>query len=84
MLVIPVMALEEVGGHSYVHVVVDQETYATEQREVTLGARNTTDVVVTSGLSEGDVILLSAGEALSADEAMPAAGGISVTMNTEG
>ncbi len=84
VLVIPVMALEEVGGHSYVYVVVDQETYATEQREVTLGARSTTDVVVTSGLSEGDVILLSAGEALSADEAMPAAGGISVTMNTEG
>ena len=84
VLVIPVMALEEVGGHSYVYVVVDQETYATEQREVTLGARSTTDVVVTSGLSEGEIILLSAGEALSADEAMPAAGGISVTMNTEG
>ena len=84
VLVIPVMALEEVGGHSYVYVVVDQETYATEQREVTLGARSTTDVVVTSGLSEGDVILLSAGEALAADGAMPAAGGISVTMNTEG
>ena len=84
VLVIPVMALEEVGGHSYVLVVVDQETYATEQREVTLGARSTTDVVVTSGLSEGDVILLSAGEALAADGAMPAAGGISVTMNTEG
>lgn len=84
VLVIPVMALEEVGGHSYVYVVVDQETYATEQREVTLGARSTTDVVVTSGLSEGEIILLSAGEALAADGAMPAAGGISVTMNTEG
>lgn len=84
VLVIPVMALEEVGGHSYVYVVVDQETYATEQREVTLGARSTTDVVVTSGLSEGEIILLSAGDALAADGAMPAAGGISVTMNTEG
>ena len=84
VLVIPVMALEEVGGHSYVYVVVDQETYATEQREVSLGARSTTDVVVTSGLSEGEIILLSAGEALAADGAMPAAGGISVTMNTEG
>jgi RND family efflux transporter MFP subunit len=84
VLVIPAMALEEADGKAYVYVVVDQETYATERREVTLGARSTTDVVVTSGLSEGDVILLSAGEALPTDGASNDAGGITVTMNTEG
>ncbi len=57
-LVVPVMALEEMGGKTYVNVIVDQETMQTEQREVKIGARGASEAVVEQGLSEGELVSL--------------------------
>lgn len=63
-LVIPATALVEEDGKTYVELVTsedDEGNVETEQREVTVGERSSTDVVIESGLEEGDTILLTAG-----------------------
>lgn len=58
VLIIPSMALVEDGSVTYVNVVVDEETFAAKRREVSVGARSSSEAVIESGLEEGEVILL--------------------------
>lgn len=63
-LVIPATALVEDEDATYVELVTGEDEdgmLMTEEREVKVGARNTTDVVIESGLEEGDEVLLAAG-----------------------
>lgn len=63
-LVVPLTALIEDESGAYVEVVTstaEDGSVETEQREVVVGERNSTDAVIKSGVEEGEEILLSAG-----------------------
>ena len=70
-LVVPSMAVTEDGTGSYVYVVTDPETFEAERRDVTVGAKSISEAVIESGLSEGDLVLLTA--PMEGEMAMPAA-----------
>lgn len=61
VLVIPASALSEGEDGFSVEVVTDEKAMETETRDVTLGERGSSEVVITEGLEEGEVILLSGG-----------------------
>lgn len=50
-VVVPRTAIQTIDGKSYVYVIQDNKAY---QREVTLGLSNDQDIVIISGLDEGE------------------------------
>ena len=65
------MAVTEDDTGSYVYVVTDPETFEAERRDVTVGAKSISEAVIESGLSEGDLVLLTS--PMEGEMAMPAA-----------
>lgn len=62
-LVVPLSAVEErADGKAVVEVITDPETLAGEVREVTLGVRNESEVVITEGLAEKDEVVVPSAE----------------------
>ncbi len=55
-LVVPELALQQVGSRSFVFLVVDDET--TVSRDVSIGSRHEGNVAVTKGLKAGDKVVL--------------------------
>ena len=60
-LVVPSAAVTEEGGVSTVHVVTDEKTMATEEREVTVADRTTREFAIADGLEEGETVLIDSG-----------------------
>ena len=68
-LMVPLGAVTEDGaGSATVEVVLDEETMETETRTVALGERNSSQVVITSGLEEGESVLVGGGFGAAEDE----------------
>ena len=67
-LVVPTSAVTDLGGNYTVEVVVDEETYETQTRQVSVGERNSNQTVITEGLQEGEVVLLGGGAPAGAGE----------------
>lgn len=65
VIVVPTSALNEVGETAYVQVVVGDDPNTTEQREVKVGARSSSQAVIESGLKEGETIAYGGSNALS-------------------
>ena len=60
VIAVPASAVVEYGGEAFVLVTPDGTVESAESREVTLGERAGTQVVVESGLEEGESIVLGA------------------------
>lgn len=58
-IVVPSTAVTEDENGTTVQVVTDEKTLAAETRQITVGERSGAQVVVTSGLSEGDIVLIN-------------------------
>lgn len=58
-IVVPSTAVTEDENGTTVQVVTDEKTLAAETRQITIGERSGAQVVVTSGLSEGDIVLIN-------------------------
>lgn len=68
-LMVPLGAVTEDGmGSATVEVVLDEETMETETRTVALGERNSSQVVITSGLEEGESVLVGSSFGAAEDE----------------
>lgn len=67
-LVVPTAAVTEMGDSYTVEVVVDEETFETETRQVSVGERNSNLTVITEGLEEGETVLLGGGVPMDTDE----------------
>lgn len=85
VIVVPTSALSGEGDTAVVQVVTSEDPLETEQREVKVGARSSSEAVIISGLKEGEMIAfggsLSAGnldfsapEGMGEDDTMAAAG----------
>ena len=85
-LVIPTSAITGEGDESYVSLVTDEETLATEPRTIAIATRSSSEAVVLSGLKVGDAILADAsmGAAVSPDGADDAAEAAEVAEAAEG
>lgn len=55
-VVVPRTAIQTIDGKSYVYLIQDNKAY---QREVTLGLSNDQDIVIISGLDEGERVAVS-------------------------
>ncbi len=60
VLLVPNRSVKGSSGSYYVEVVIDEEKVTTEKRPVTLGAQSEQFSEVTSGLSEGEKIIVEA------------------------
>ena len=58
-LIVPANALIEEDDGTYVDVVVDEETYETKHKKVTVQVQDNTRAVIKKGLKEGDVVVVS-------------------------
>ena len=58
-IVVPAAAVSEGADGWVVDVVVDEETMETEERRVEVSERGSSEYVIASGLSEGEVVLLN-------------------------
>lgn len=63
-IVIPTSALTETGETAYVQVAVGDDPNTTEQREVKVGARSSSQAVIESGLEEGETIVYGGANAM--------------------
>lgn len=59
VLLVPYTSVTVTGGKSYVQVILDNGE--TEQREVTTGSTNYTNIVIAEGLEEGETIVVPEG-----------------------
>jgi HlyD family secretion protein len=72
-LIVPLRAVHTEGEHVYVERLVGNQT---EQVEVTLGLMTDTEIEITNGLAEGDVVIVVAGATSDSDRRMPGPGGM--------
>ena len=60
-IIIPIAALVDYGDGTYaVNVIVDEETQAVAEREVTLIAQNMSEAAISGDIVDGDLVLLGA------------------------
>lgn len=57
-IVVPVAAVADRGSTATVEVVTDEKTMTTETRTVKLGSKSTSEVIIESGLAEGEAVLV--------------------------
>jgi len=72
-LIIPLRAVHTEGEHVYVERLVGDQT---ERVEVTLGLMTDTEIEITGGLSEGDVVVVVSRTIQGSDRQMPGPGGM--------
>ena len=57
VLVVPTGAIEEENGTTYVTIAKNDEATETERRAVVVGDRSSNEVVIVSGLNEGEIVI---------------------------
>lgn len=57
-IVVPVAAVTDTGSTATVEVVTDEKAMTTETRTVKIGPKSTSEVIVESGLTEGEAVLV--------------------------
>jgi HlyD family secretion protein len=75
VLIVPLSAIVEEDGATYVDVAKDESATNTERRAVVVSDRTSTEAAIQSGLEEGEVVLVSSGD----DSAGTAATGSATT-----
>lgn len=78
-IIIPIAALVDYGDGTYaVNVIVDEETQAVAEREVTLIAQNMSEAAISGDIADGDLVLLGAYGGFEDDEGSVDASRISI------